>query len=80
MKRIPCMEAAVAVMESEGVDTVFGIPGAAILPLYAALQHSSIKHITVRHEEGGTHAADGWARVTGNVGVCIGTSGRSAPT
>ncbi|GII31527.1 tartronate-semialdehyde synthase [Planotetraspora mira] len=69
------MEAAVAVMESEGVDTVFGIPGAAILPLYAALQHSSIRHITVRHEEGGTHAADGWSRVTGNVGVCIGTSG-----
>ncbi|MFB4277747.1 glyoxylate carboligase [Nonomuraea sp. MTCD27] len=75
MKRVPCMEAVVAVLESEGVDTVFGIPGAAILPLYAALQHSSIRHITVRHEEGGTHAADGWARVTGNVGVCIGTSG-----
>jgi tartronate-semialdehyde synthase len=72
---MPCMEAAVAVMESEGVDTVFGIPGAAILPLYAALQHSGIKHITVRHEEGGTHAADGWSRVTGKVGVCIGTSG-----
>jgi tartronate-semialdehyde synthase len=69
------MEAAVAVMESEGVDTVFGIPGAAILPLYAALRHSGIKHITVRHEEGGTHAADGWSRVTGKVGVCIGTSG-----
>ncbi|MEV4474356.1 glyoxylate carboligase [Nonomuraea sp. NPDC049504] len=75
MKRMPCMEAVVAVLESEGVDTVFGIPGAAILPLYAALQHSSIRHVTVRHEEGGTHAADGWARVTGNVGVCIGTSG-----
>jgi tartronate-semialdehyde synthase len=75
MKRVPCMEAVVAVLESEGVDTVFGIPGAAILPLYAALQGSSIRHITVRHEEGGTHAADGWARVTGNVGVCIGTSG-----
>ncbi|WP_329092144.1 MULTISPECIES: glyoxylate carboligase [unclassified Streptosporangium] len=75
MKRIPCMEAVVAVLESEGVDTVFGIPGAAILPLYAALQHSDIRNITVRHEEGGTHAADGWARVTGNVGVCIGTSG-----
>ncbi|TDC05968.1 glyoxylate carboligase [Nonomuraea longispora] len=75
MTRIPCMEAVVAVLESEGVDTVFGIPGAAILPLYAALQNSSIRHITVRHEEGGTHAADGWARVTGNVGVCIGTSG-----
>jgi tartronate-semialdehyde synthase len=72
---MPCMEAAVAVMESEGVDTVFGIPGAAILPLYAALQHSGIEHITVRHEEGGTHAADGWSRVTGKVGVCIGTSG-----
>jgi tartronate-semialdehyde synthase len=72
---IPCMEAAVAVMESEGVDTVFGIPGAAILPLYAALRKSSIKHITVRHEEGGTHAADGWSRATGKVGVCIGTSG-----
>ncbi|MFI6477525.1 glyoxylate carboligase [Nonomuraea sp. NPDC050663] len=75
MNRIPCMEAVVRVLESEGVDTVFGIPGAAILPLYAALQHSSIKHITVRHEEGGTHAADGWARATGNVGVTIGTSG-----
>ncbi|MET8865871.1 glyoxylate carboligase [Nonomuraea sp. NPDC004580] len=75
MKRMPCMEAVVAVLESEGVDTVFGIPGAAILPLYAALQHSSIRHVTVRHEEGGTHAADGWARVTGNVGVCVGTSG-----
>ncbi|MQA97223.1 MAG: glyoxylate carboligase [Streptosporangiales bacterium] len=75
MTQVPCMEAVVSVLESEGVDTVFGIPGAAILPLYAALRTSSIKHITVRHEEGGTHAADGWARVTGNVGVCIGTSG-----
>jgi tartronate-semialdehyde synthase len=69
------MEAVVAVLESEGVDTVFGIPGAAILPLYAALRTSSIRHITVRHEEGGTHAADGWSRTTGNVGVCVGTSG-----
>ncbi|MBC6467857.1 glyoxylate carboligase [Actinomadura alba] len=69
------MEAVVRVLESEGVDTVFGIPGAAILPLYSALRTSPIRHITVRHEEGGTHAADGWARVTGNVGVCIGTSG-----
>jgi tartronate-semialdehyde synthase len=72
---IPCMRAAVAVMESEGVDVVFGIPGAAILPLYAALQHSGIRHLTVRHEEGGTHAADGWSRATGKVGVSIGTSG-----
>lgn len=69
------MEAVVQVLASEGVDTVFGIPGAAILPFYAALRKSPIRHITVRHEEGGTHAADGWARVTGNVGVCVGTSG-----
>jgi tartronate-semialdehyde synthase len=75
MNEIPCMEAVVAVLESEGVDTVFGIPGAAILPLYAALQHSGIRHLTVRHEEGGTHSADGWARATGKVGVTIGTSG-----
>ena len=75
MNRVPCMEAAVRVLESEGVDTVFGIPGAAILPFYAALRTSSIRHVTVRHEEGGTHAADGWARATGNVGVCVGTSG-----
>ncbi|WP_232664900.1 glyoxylate carboligase [Pseudonocardia sp. TRM90224] len=69
------MEAVASVLRSEGVDTVFGIPGAAILPLYAALQHSGIKHLTVRHEEGGTHSADGWARATGKVGVSIGTSG-----
>ena len=52
------MEAVAAVMASEGVDTVFGIPGAAILPLYAALRKSGIKHLTVRRGEGGTHAAD----------------------
>jgi tartronate-semialdehyde synthase len=69
------MDAVVAVLESEGVDTVFGIPGAAILPLYRSLEKSRIRHLTVRHEEGATHAADGWARVTGNVGVAIGTSG-----
>jgi tartronate-semialdehyde synthase len=68
------MEAVAAVMASEGVDTVFGIPGAAILPLYSALRKSGIKNLTVRHEEGGTHAADGWARATGKVGVSIGTS------
>jgi tartronate-semialdehyde synthase len=73
---MPVMEAAVKVMESEGVDVCFGIPGAAILPLYKALSKSSkIRHLTVRHEEGATHAADGWARITGKVGVAIGTSG-----
>jgi tartronate-semialdehyde synthase len=69
------MEAAVRVLESEGVEYVFGIPGAAILPLYDALRGSTVRHLTVRHEEGGTHAADGYARASGRVGVAIGTSG-----
>ena len=76
MPKMPVMEAVVKILESEGVEYVFGIPGAAILPLYKALSKSKkIKHLTVRHEEGGTHAADGWARATGKVGIAIGTSG-----
>ena len=76
IERIKAMEAAVQIMEDEGIQFVFGIPGAAILPLYEALNKSEkIRHITVRHEEGGTHAADAVARVTGGVGVAIGTSG-----
>ena len=55
---MPAMEAVVKVLESEGVDTVFGIPGAAILPFYKALLGSSIAHVVMRHEEGATHAAD----------------------
>ncbi len=70
------MDAVVSVLEDEGVRVAFGVPGAAILPLYEALSRSRlIRHLSVRHEEGGTHAADGWARVTGEPGVCIGTSG-----
>jgi tartronate-semialdehyde synthase len=70
------MDAVVGVMEDEGVEVVFGVPGAAILPLYKALSKSQqIKHYSVRHEEGGTHAADGYTRVTGKVGINIGTSG-----
>jgi tartronate-semialdehyde synthase len=75
MTRIPAMQAVVKVLESEGVDTIFGIPGAAILPFYDALRESSIRHLTVRHEEGGTHAADGYSRATGRIGVAVGTSG-----
>lgn len=76
MPKMPVMEAVVKILESEGVDVCFGIPGAAILPLYKALSKSNkIRHLTVRHEEGATHAADGWARITGKVGVAIGTSG-----
>jgi tartronate-semialdehyde synthase len=75
MPKVPVMQAVVDVLTSEGVDVAFGCPGAAILPLYQALQDSSIRHLVVRHEEGATHMADGWSRTTGNVGVAIGTSG-----
>jgi tartronate-semialdehyde synthase len=76
MARMTAMEAAVRVLESEGVDVAFGVPGAAILPLYDAMRHSGIRHVLVRHEEGGTHAAEGYSRArTGRIGVCIGTSG-----
>jgi tartronate-semialdehyde synthase len=76
MPKVPAMQAVVEVLRSEGVDTVFGCPGAAILPLYKALEaDGEIEHLIVRHEEGATHMADGWSRATGNVGVAIGTSG-----
>ncbi len=76
MARMPAMEAVVQVLRSEGVDTAFGCPGAAILPLYKAMEVvGGIEHLTVRHEEGATHMADGWSRTTGKVGVAIGTSG-----
>jgi tartronate-semialdehyde synthase len=76
MPTMNVMDAVVKVMEDEGVEVAFGVPGAAILPLYKALSKSDrIKHYSVRHEEGGTHAADGYTRVTGKVGINIGTSG-----
>src|SRR5690349_3311693 len=75
MPRMKPMDAVVKVLEDEGVTVAFGVPGAAILPLYDSLRGSSIKHVSVRHEEGGTHSADGWARITGEPGICIGTSG-----
>jgi tartronate-semialdehyde synthase len=76
MPRMDVMDAVVKVMEDEGVEVAFGVPGAAILPLYRALSKSErIRHLSVRHEEGGTHAADGYTRVTGKVGINIGTSG-----
>jgi tartronate-semialdehyde synthase len=58
MPKMNVMDTVVRVMESEGVDVVFGVPGAAILPLYNALAKSDIRHVSVRHEEGGTHAAE----------------------
>src|SRR6201986_2218921 len=62
----------------EGVKDVFGYPGGAILPAYDALRGYPIRHILVRHEQGGTHMADGYARATGRVGVAIATSGPGA--
>ena len=76
MARMDVMDAVVKVMEDEGVEVAFGVPGAAILPLYKAMHESGrIRHYSVRHEEGGSHAADGYTRVTGKVGINIGTSG-----
>jgi tartronate-semialdehyde synthase len=77
MARMTAIEAAVCVLEAEGVNTAFGVPGAAINPLYAALRkRNSIRHILARHVEGASHMADGFTRAkSGNIGVCIGTSG-----
>ncbi len=65
-------------LEREGVTSVFGYPGGAILPAYDALKHSKIHHILVRHEQGATHMADGYARAGGQVGVAVATSGPGA--
>src|SRR5271155_1443110 len=77
MSRMRAIEAAVRVLELEGVRTAFGVPGAAINPLYSALkQRGSIRHILARHVEGAPHMPDGFSRAKpGNIGVCIGTSG-----
>src|SRR5258708_38171024 len=66
-------------LEREGVKVVFGYPGGAILPAYDALKHSKIHHILVRHEQGATHMADGYARASGEVGVAGGTLWRRGP-
>ena len=73
-------EIVVACLKEQGVDTVFGYPGGAILNIYDALyKHSDeIRHVLTSHEQGASHAADGYARATGRVGVCIATSGPGA--
>ncbi|MEH6366170.1 MAG: glyoxylate carboligase [Pseudomonas marincola] len=77
MAKMRAIEAAVLVMRREGVETAFGIPGAAINPLYAALNKvGGIDHVLARHVEGASHMAEGYTRTNaGNIGVCIGTSG-----
>ena len=75
------MRAVDAVMEclkAEGVDVVFGLPGGANLPTYDAFYDAGIRHVLVRHEAGGGHAAEGYAKATGKVGVAFATSGPGA--
>ena len=72
-------EIVIECLKEQGVDTVFGYPGGTILNVYDALyKHSEIKHILTSHEQGASHAADGYARATGKVGVCMATSGPGA--
>ncbi len=77
MARMKAAEAAVIVLEKEGVRDVFGVPGAAINPFYAAMRgRNSMRHVLARHVEGASHMAEGYTRAKpGNIGVCIGTSG-----
>ena len=66
-------------LEREGVDTIFGIPGGSVIPLFDKLySNKKIKTILTRHEQGAAHMADGYARVSGRVGVCVATSGPGA--
>ncbi|MDC6700572.1 thiamine pyrophosphate-binding protein, partial [Leclercia adecarboxylata] len=65
-------------LEAEGVHTLFGYPGGTIMPFYDALVDSGLKHILVRHEQGAALAANGFARASGRVGVCVATSGPGA--
>jgi acetolactate synthase-1/2/3 large subunit len=75
------MKASKVILEAlkrEGVDTIFGFPGGSVIPLYDALYESDINHILARHEQGAGHMADGYARASGKVGVCLATSGPGA--
>lgn len=77
MPKMRAVDATVLVLEKEGIDTAFGVPGAAINPFYSAMKKSGgISHVLARHVEGASHMAEGYTRAApGNIGVCIGTSG-----
>jgi acetolactate synthase-1/2/3 large subunit len=75
---VSCAEALIKGLTDVGVKTIFGMPGRWVLPLYEALASSNINHITVKHEQAAAHAADGYARVSGRIGVCLGTAGPGA--
>jgi acetolactate synthase-1/2/3 large subunit len=65
-------------LKAEGVDTIFGLPGGAVIDIYHEMQNHDVRHVLVRHEQGAIHMADGYARATGRVGVCLVTSGPGA--
>src|SRR6266540_2250744 len=72
------VDALIECLKAEGVEVVFGLPGGANLPTYDAFYDGGIKHVLVRHEQGGGHAAEGYAKASGKVGVALGTSGPGA--
>ena len=76
--RLSGAKALIKSLEQVGVETIFGIPGGSILPTYDTLYDSKIRHVLVRHEQCAAHAADGYARASGRVGVCMATSGPGA--
>ncbi|MDH7799653.1 MULTISPECIES: acetolactate synthase 3 large subunit [unclassified Beijerinckia] len=78
-KQMTGAEMVIEALKDQGVDTVFGYPGGAVLPIYDAMFHQNfVKHVLVRHEQGAAHAAEGYARSTGKVGVLLVTSGPGA--
>ncbi len=79
-QKVSGADAILKVLIKEGIETIFGYPGGAVLPLYDAIMkyHHRVHHILVRHEQGAVHAAQGYSRATGKVGVCIATSGPGA--
>jgi acetolactate synthase-1/2/3 large subunit len=77
-KRVKGAQVVCESLVREGVEVIFGYPGGAVIPLYDALPDHPLRHVLVRHEQGAAHAADGYARATGKVGVCFATSGPGA--
>jgi len=78
MKKLTGAQIIIESLMAEDVEVIFGYPGGAILPTYDALLDSKMKHVLVRHEQGATHMAEGYARVSGRPGVVIVTSGPGA--
>jgi acetolactate synthase I/II/III large subunit len=78
MTKLTGAQILMAMLKEEGVDTIFGYPGGAVLDIYDELTRTDLRHILVRHEQGAIHAADAYARASGKVGVCLVTSGPGA--